>query len=183
MSPKKSKRAVASPASRRPSVKVRTKPVAKVVAKPVAKRPMPEAKEGRVMAEKNEVNQDLIAQMRDALLRRRQAMLSVVRSNRDQLAEAPRNYADIRDRASEGFEDELAAGLLAIESAQLDEIENALERIDKGEYGLCLDCGKPIPRKRLEILPFAKRCLVCEGQKERHARPAEAEEEEESEFE
>ena len=79
--------------------------------------------------------------------------------------------------------DELAAGLLSIESAQLDEIEGALERLDRGRYGLCVDCSKPIPRKRLEILPFARRCLPCEGNKERHARPIEAEDEEESEFE
>ena len=130
-----------------------------------------------------ELNKEFLSQMQDALLRRRRQLATVVRSNQEQLAESQRNYADVGDRASEGFEDELAAGLLSIESGQLDEIESALQRIDKGTYGLCADCGKPIPRKRLEILPFARRCLACEGNKERLYHAADEEEEEEGEFE
>lgn len=183
MSPKKPKRVAASSSARRTSVKARPKAAAKPAAKVASKRPASrDGRDSREALERTDLNQEWVSQMREALLRRRQSMISLVRSNRDQLAEAPRNYADIGDRASEGFEDELAAGLLSIESAQLDEIEGALERLDKGRYGMCVDCGKPIPRKRLEILPFAKRCLACEGLRERHARPAEAEEEEEGEF-
>ncbi|MFQ5411482.1 MAG: TraR/DksA family transcriptional regulator, partial [Phycisphaerae bacterium] len=78
--------------------------------------------------------------------------------------------ADVSDRASEGFEDELAMGLMRIEAGQIDEIEAAIRRIDDGVYGLCADCGKPIPRKRLEVLPFAQRCLNCKDTRERHAR-------------
>lgn len=126
------------------------------------------------------LDREWVIMMRDSLVRRRNQILTALRSNRDQLAGAQRNYADIGDRASEGFEDEIAAGLLSIESDQLDEIEGALDRIEAGTFGACIDCGKPIPRKRLEILPFAKRCLACEGQKERHVRafvPSEAAEE------
>ena len=48
-----------------------------------------------------------------------------------------------------------------IEAAQSDrgEIEAALERIDAGTYGRCIDCGKEIPEGRLEIKPEAARCL------------------------
>ncbi|MEE8170795.1 MAG: TraR/DksA C4-type zinc finger protein [Phycisphaerae bacterium] len=121
--------------------------------------------------------------MKDRLLGLREQINSAVRSNRDQLAGSKKDFADIGDRASGGFEDEIAAGLLSIESGQLDEIEGALGRINRGLYGACIDCGKPVPRKRLEILPFAKRCLVCEGQKERQIRPADlAIEEESSDF-
>lgn len=159
--PRKAKRPVAvAKAKARPSktaVKTHGKPAAAIEPrKPIRKStaPLP----------------DWVVEMRDHLLRRRAQMMSVVRSNRDQLAESQKNYADIGDRASEGFEDELAAGLLSIESAQLDEIEEALARINGGTFGMCIDCGKPVPRKRLEVLPFAKRCLTCEGQKERTAR-------------
>ncbi|NUQ46040.1 MAG: TraR/DksA family transcriptional regulator [Phycisphaerae bacterium] len=126
------------------------------------------------------LDREWVIMMRDSLVRRRNQILAALRSNRDQLAGAQRNYADIGDRASEGFEDEIAAGLLSIESDQLDEIEGALDRIAAGTFGACIDCGKPIPRKRLEVLPFAKRCLSCEGQKERHVRafvPSESTEE------
>src|SRR3954466_5413067 len=48
-----------------------------------------------------------------------------------------------------------------IEAAQSDraEIEAALERIEAGTYGRCIDCGKEIPEGRLEIKPEAARCL------------------------
>ncbi|MFO0972760.1 MAG: TraR/DksA C4-type zinc finger protein [Phycisphaerae bacterium] len=105
--------------------------------------------------------------MRQTLLQRRAQLTNVVQSNREQLAANEGDPADIADRASEGFEDELTAGLLSLEVAALDEVDAALERIDKGDYGACVTCGKPISRKRLEILPFAKRCLKCEDEKER----------------
>ncbi len=105
--------------------------------------------------------------IRSALLQRRLSINNVVRSGRDQLASNDGDPSDIADRASDGFEDELTAGLLSIEAAQLDEVEEALARLDSSIYGACATCGKPIPRKRLEILPFAKRCLKCEGDKER----------------
>jgi len=123
-----------------------------------------------IIPDKPIVDKQWLGEMRDSLVRRREELLSVVRSNRDQLAEGQKDFADIGDRASGGFEDEIAAGLLSLESAQLDEIEEAIARIDKGQYGLCGDCQKAIPRKRLEILPFARRCLACEGQKERTSR-------------
>lgn len=108
-----------------------------------------------------------LASVRETLLQRRTALTNVVQSNREQLASNEGDPADIADRASNGFEDELTAGLLSLEANQLEEIDAALQRVDRGTYGICLTCEKPIPRKRLEILPFAKRCLKCEGDKER----------------
>lgn len=122
-------------------------------------------------ADKPVIDKVWLAATRDELVMKRDQLLSAVRSNRDQLAESQKDYADIGDRASGGFEDEIAAGLLSLESAQIEEIDEAIARIDKAEYGLCSDCRRAIPRKRLEILPFAKRCLNCEGQKERQVRP------------
>jgi DnaK suppressor protein len=86
------------------------------------------------------------------------------------MAEKSTGLSDVSDQASEGYGDELAVGLIAIEAAQLEDIEAAIARIDNGTYGLCLDCEKPIPKKRLEVLPFARRCLACEGMREHRAR-------------
>lgn len=41
-------------------------------------------------------------------------------------------------------------------------INNALDRIEKGTYGLCVKCGKQIPSKRLEAYPEADKCLDCQ---------------------
>ena len=42
------------------------------------------------------------------------------------------------------------------------EIDAALERLEAGTYGICLRCEKPIPAERLEILPYAGRCVGCQ---------------------
>lgn len=116
------------------------------------------------------VDPELLKTIRDALVNQRNQLMSVVQTTQAQLAEKPGDLADISDRASGGFEDELALGLMKIEAAQIEDIEGAIQRIDDGVYGICADCGKLIPRKRLEVLPFAQRCLDCEGLWERKAR-------------
>lgn len=45
---------------------------------------------------------------------------------------------------------------------QLIEINNALDRIDKGTYGICTNCGRPIQAERLEAVPEAELCIDCE---------------------
>lgn len=112
----------------------------------------------------------LLKTIREALVHQRQQLLSMMQSTQAQMAEKPVGLADVSDRASEGFEDELALGLMKIEAAQIEDIEAAIRRIDDGVYGICADCQKLIPRKRLEVLPFAQRCLPCEGTRERRAR-------------
>jgi DnaK suppressor protein len=120
------------------------------------------------------VDPELLQKMREALVSQRQRLLSVVQTTQAQMAEKSGDLPDVSDRASEGFEDELDMGLMAIEAAQLDDIDAALRRLDEGTYGLCSDCGRAIPRKRLEVLPFVRRCLACEGLNERRARSVEA---------
>jgi DnaK suppressor protein len=47
---------------------------------------------------------------------------------------------------------------------QLGEIDHALEKIEKGEYGLCERCGLPIDPARLEAMPTATLCMICKAQ-------------------
>lgn len=44
----------------------------------------------------------------------------------------------------------------------LKRVEKALKRFEKGTYGLCVDCGREISEERLEVVPFAERCIECE---------------------
>lgn len=50
---------------------------------------------------------------------------------------------------------------------KLEKIDDALERIETDEYGLCDECGDDINKKRLMILPFATLCLNCQQESER----------------
>jgi RNA polymerase-binding transcription factor DksA len=45
--------------------------------------------------------------------------------------------------------------------AELGDISRALARVDAGDYGTCVNCGKPINPARLEALPYAERCIAC----------------------
>ena len=130
----------------------------------------PRAKAKPAKRRKPAVDAALIKTIREALVHQRQQLLNVMQSTQAQMAEKHVGLADVVDQASEGFEDELSLGLLKIEAAKIDEIVAAIARIDEGSYGLCVDCGRPIPRKRLEVLPFALRCLKCKGTHERKSR-------------
>lgn len=54
-------------------------------------------------------------------------------------------------------------GLADAAAAELREVDDALMRMDAGAYGVCADCGRPIPVERLEARPFATRCVECAG--------------------
>jgi DnaK suppressor protein len=43
-----------------------------------------------------------------------------------------------------------------------DLVEEALDRLDSGDYGTCLRCEERIPAKRLEVLPWARYCVQCQ---------------------
>lgn len=68
-------------------------------------------------------------------------------------------------REMEGREEEQS--IFVNQQALLDEIEHALQRLDEGTYGLCSECGRPIPEKRLEAIPWAVRDLACEANQQR----------------
>ncbi len=113
---------------------------------------------------------EFLKSIRDTLVDDRRQLLSMLQSTQAQLADRETGLADLSDIASGGFEDELALGIMANEAATLDKIDAAIRRIDDDTYGICIDCDKPIPKKRLEFLPFALRCMECEGNRERRVR-------------
>lgn len=50
-------------------------------------------------------------------------------------------------------------------------VEDALRRVRKGTYGICEDCGHPVAKERLEVLPQAARCVDCQRREDRlHSR-------------
>ncbi len=66
-------------------------------------------------------------------------------------------------------ERDIAAALTNFERAELDAVVAALQRLERGEYGICADCGVDIPFERLRAEPWALRCIDCESAREREA--------------
>ncbi len=56
---------------------------------------------------------------------------------------------------------DVAARLDLLTERAVEEIDEALARLDAGTYGPCVDCGEPIPRERLDALPAAPCCVSC----------------------
>jgi len=50
---------------------------------------------------------------------------------------------------------------------RLNRLRGALQRIERGRYGICVNCGEPIAPKRLRALPDAETCLPCQERMER----------------
>lgn len=68
---------------------------------------------------------------------------------------------DVEDRSSERQGDEVLEALGHVELNELKRIDLALDRIEKGTYGDCLQCGEPISDARIELLPDTPLCKNC----------------------
>ena len=79
-------------------------------------------------------------------------------------ADSPQDPADAGTTLSE--KDRSEAALAAVQS-QRRLVLDALGRLDSGVYGMCADCGKPIPEGRLDARPEAARCVACQSKRDR----------------
>jgi len=66
------------------------------------------------------------------------------------------------DVATDMYDREFTLGLAATDRELLYQVNEALGRIEDGNYGLCVICRKPIPATRLKAIPHAQTCLKCQ---------------------
>ncbi|PIT72264.1 conjugal transfer protein TraR [Limnohabitans sp. G3-2] len=105
-------------------------------------------------------------QERAQLLRRIAQERGGLVSRADMAAEHDVRSWDDRAQAISERDDEFAMN--EHETAELGDIEAALERMDAGTYGQCTDCGVRIAPARLNAYPTAKRCIDCQTVAEHH---------------
>jgi len=75
------------------------------------------------------------------------------------------------ERAKELEDSEVVDALGNEARAEIRNISAALQRIDAGEYGVCVDCGNEIDKGRIRVHPYAKLCIECARlEEERSAR-------------
>jgi RNA polymerase-binding transcription factor DksA len=86
----------------------------------------------------------------------------------DELSDVPAEH--MAERGSDTFARDLMIGILQDSDAELCDVNLALEKIEAGTFGLCEDCSRPIARKRLKALPFARLCIECRQQEEQMGR-------------
>lgn len=105
---------------------------------------------------------------RDRLLARRESLFSQVTeaemSSRERDLEATQDPADM---AANAYTKELLISMSANDRRMLELIDEALVRVEKGEFGECVNCGEPVSEKRLDAVPWTRYCLKCQDLQER----------------
>jgi len=105
-----------------------------------------------------------IAKIRKRLISLRDEIRKVI--DWPDASEGGNGAKDEIDQANELIEKEMGFVMSNNMMANLKEVEEALDRIEKNRYGKCLHCGEEISLKRLEVLPFARYCVPCQEKME-----------------
>jgi RNA polymerase-binding transcription factor len=99
-------------------------------------------------------------QYRQTLLDKRASVLADLGTKAHALATGERISEE--DQAQHALDEAVSLRLNGFEYLQLRQIQEALDRLHFGEYGVCLCCEGPIADKRLQALPWAKFCVKCQ---------------------
>jgi DnaK suppressor protein len=160
----------AKPAAGRPAIPGRAGLTRSAVAARLAAREAEEKEKDKGRLKKSPYSKRDLQPMRSALLSKRLQLVGAIDKlgNEALRADEPDTDAeDVADHGTDAFERNMTLGLMENEARTLQQIEEALEQMATGKYGVCTQCGGPIPLVRLIALPFATTCVPCQEKAER----------------
>lgn len=111
---------------------------------------------------------DLLMEKRSELLNQ----ITIIRENsfKDTMKDSSGDNSSysyhMADQGTDAQEREKAFMFAYREGRLIYHIDEALERINKGNFGLCFECGEPISYERLEAVPHARLCIKCKAKEE-----------------
>ena len=110
----------------------------------------------------------MIARFKKILLKEREQIVGEVK----QIVESSKEMGqdgtqDIGDEAANIYNKQVLLSLNENERMRLQEVDESLDRIENGTYGVCEECGELIGLKRLEVRPVAKYCVPCKTKMEK----------------
>lgn len=139
----------------------RAKPSKPKPAKPKPTKPKP----GKLRPEKlkpDKLDKKTIERFRKILLKEREKIIGDVKQMDESSKEMGQDgIQDIGDEAATIYNKQILLTLNENERMRLRELDEALDRIENGTYGVCEECGEPIGLKRLEVRTVAKYCVPC----------------------
>ena len=113
------------------------------------------------------MDQKKIKTYKDKLIQKKHEILEAYNKNKTYGKEADEEGAqDIADKAANSYTKEFLFSLSNNERDVLQLVEEALVRVGSEDYGVCVVCEDEMDRKRLEAVPWAKRCLTCQEKQE-----------------
>lgn len=123
------------------------------------------------------MNKSELEKFRKALLELREIIVGEVnniagdalkKSQRDASGDLSGYALHLADMATDNYDREFSLGLASSGREALLLIDEALKRVKDGSFGKCLNCHKPINKKRLKALPYAQYCINCQSKEEKH---------------
>jgi DnaK suppressor protein len=127
-------------------------------------------KKGQVDQKKetDKLDKKTIAKFRKILLKEREQIVGEVK----QIVESSKEMGqdgtqDIGDEAANIYNKQVLLSLNENERTRLKEVDESLDRIENGTYGVCEECGDKIGTGRLKVMPLAKYCVSCQSKLEK----------------
>jgi DnaK suppressor protein len=112
--------------------------------------------------QKKEMDKKALLRFKKVLLKEREQIIGEVKQINESSKEMGQDgIQDIGDEAANIYNKQILLSLSENERMRLREVDEALDRIESGTYGICEECGGPIGLKRLEVRPVAKYCVPC----------------------
>lgn len=118
------------------------------------------------------MEKEFTEQMKESLLTLKKGIIDTLITNNEDFRAIvegidPKDFGDI---ASDDMDRKMLEAIGSKDMKRLRLIDSALTRIEQGKYGLCMKCGKKIPKERLEAIPYALLCIECQSADERRNR-------------
>jgi len=107
------------------------------------------------------MEKETVEKFKQQLLDKREEILDEAGRTLSDMTDQNENVPDPNDRATLESGRSFELRIRDRERKLLSKIEEALERVDEGEYGVCEDCGEDIGIKRLEARPVTTLCIDC----------------------
>lgn len=98
--------------------------------------------------------------------RREELMRIIARTEEEGRTADDDPTVDLADKAANSYTKEFLFGQTNTDRTILQMINDALERIEEDEYGLCINCQDEVQQKRLEAVPWARHCISCQEKHE-----------------
>ena len=118
------------------------------------------------------MEKDFAEKMKQSLINLKREIIETLIANNEDFRDIvegldPKDFADI---ASDDMDRKMLETIGSKDMKRMKLIDSAITRIEQGKYGLCMKCGKKIPKERLEAIPYALMCIECQSADERRNR-------------
>jgi DnaK suppressor protein len=151
----------------------KTSKTKRTVAKKTTKKNKSQKKKKRFLKKELESYREKLLNLKDDLTKQIQEITdeSLRKSQQEASGDISAYSMHLADRASDAYERDFNLGLVSAERKEIMEIDEALKRIDDNEYGFCQMCKKPIAKRRLDAIPYARYGTKCQKKiEEEHQR-------------